>query len=50
MQGSNTVWAVPGSAGMMSVAMSPVEGVAKAGTRLTLPVVGLRSPKAALPT
>jgi X-Pro dipeptidyl-peptidase len=49
LQGSNTVWAVPGSAGQMNVAMSPQPGVSKLGTRLTLPVVGLRNPKAVLP-
>jgi X-Pro dipeptidyl-peptidase len=49
LQGSNTVWAVPGSAGQMNVAMSPQPGVSKVGTRLLLPVVGLRDPKALLP-
>jgi X-Pro dipeptidyl-peptidase len=49
LQSSNTVWAVPGSAGEMQVAMSPQPGVSKVGTVLTLPVVGLRSPKAVLP-
>jgi X-Pro dipeptidyl-peptidase len=49
LQGSNTVWAVPGSAGEMSVSMSPQPGVSRVGTVLTLPVVGLRDPKAVLP-
>jgi X-Pro dipeptidyl-peptidase len=48
LQGSNTVWAVPGSAGEMSVAMSPQAGVSRVGTTLVLPVVGLRDPKALL--
>jgi X-Pro dipeptidyl-peptidase len=49
LQSSNTVWAVPGSAGEMQVAMSPQPGVSKLGTLLTLPVVGLRDAKAVLP-
>jgi X-Pro dipeptidyl-peptidase len=49
LQSSNTVWAVPGSAGEMQVSMSPQPGVSKVGTLLTLPVVGLRDPKAVLP-
>ncbi|MDT7539201.1 MAG: X-Pro dipeptidyl-peptidase [Actinomycetota bacterium] len=49
LQSSNTVWAVPGSAGEMQVSMNPQPGVSKVGTLLTLPVVGLRDPKAVLP-
>jgi X-Pro dipeptidyl-peptidase len=49
LQSSNTVWAVPGSAGEMQVSMSPQPGVSKVGTTLTLPVVGVRDPKAVLP-
>jgi X-Pro dipeptidyl-peptidase len=49
LQGSNTVWAVPGSAGEINVAMSPQPGISKVGTRLLLPIVGLRDPKAVLP-
>jgi X-Pro dipeptidyl-peptidase len=48
LQGSNTVWAVPGSAGEMSYAMSAEPGVSRVGTRLTLPVVGLHDPRAVL--
>jgi predicted acyl esterase len=40
LQSSNTVWAVPGSAGEVQVAMSPIPGVSTVGTRLVLPVVG----------
>ncbi len=46
LQGSNTVWAVPGSAGALSYAMGPQAGVSAVGTRLTLPVVGARRPLA----
>jgi X-Pro dipeptidyl-peptidase len=49
LQGSNTVWAVPGSAGPISIATAPQGGVSKTGTRLILPVVGLRDAKALLP-
>ena len=48
LQSSNTVWAVPGSAGSVEVALGPQPGVSSYGTRLTLPVVGLRDPKALL--
>ena len=44
LQGSNTVWAVPGSAGQTSIAMSPQPGVSKVGSSLTLPVVGAKAP------
>ena len=40
LQGSNTAWAVPGSAGALSYAMGPLDGVSHVGTRLTLPLVG----------
>ena len=46
LQGSNTVWGVPGAAGALSYAMGPLEGVTTVGTRLLLPVVG--SPKGLL--
>ena len=48
LQGSNIVWALPGSAGALSYAMGPEAGVAPVGTRLVLPVVGVRTPKALL--
>jgi X-Pro dipeptidyl-peptidase len=48
LQGSNTVWAVPGSAGEMSYAMSAEPGVSRVGTRLTLPVVGLQDARTIL--
>jgi X-Pro dipeptidyl-peptidase len=48
LQSSNTVWAVPGSAGQMQVALSPQPGVSKVGTRLVLPLVGVSDPKAVL--
>ncbi|MDQ3877280.1 MAG: CocE/NonD family hydrolase [Actinomycetota bacterium] len=41
LQGSNTVWAVPGAAGEMSFADGPVDGVTARGTRLELPVVDM---------
>ncbi|MDX6197635.1 MAG: X-Pro dipeptidyl-peptidase [Actinomycetota bacterium] len=49
IESSNTVWAVPGSAGQVAISISPQPGVSKLGTQLTLPVVGLRDPKAVLP-
>lgn len=39
LQGSNTVWAVPGSPGATSYAMGPVDGWTTVGTRLKLPMV-----------
>jgi X-Pro dipeptidyl-peptidase len=48
LQSSNTVWAVPGSAGPVEVAMSPLKGVSSYGTRLVLPVVGLHNPRGLL--
>jgi X-Pro dipeptidyl-peptidase len=48
LQSSNTVWAVPGAAGPVNVSMAPQAGVSTYGTRLSLPVVGLRNPKALL--
>ncbi len=41
LQGSNTIWAVPGAAGTLSYAMGPVDEVTAVGARLILPVVGL---------
>lgn len=50
LQGSNTVWALPGAVGEMSFADGPVSGVTSTGTRLTLPIVGLpRDEKSVLP-
>jgi predicted acyl esterase len=43
LQGSNTVWALPGTPGELSFANGPVDGVTSVGTRLLLPVVGPRS-------
>lgn len=40
LQSSNTVWAIPGAAGTVEVAMGPVDGVTYVGTRLILPLVG----------
>jgi len=39
LQGSNTVWAVPGNPGMLSYAMGPVSGVTQTGAHLQLPLV-----------
>ena len=39
VQSSNTVWAVPGSGGQVTVAHGPVTGVTSFGTRLVLPIV-----------
>jgi X-Pro dipeptidyl-peptidase len=39
LQSSNTVWAVPGAAGIVNVAHGPVPGVTTVGTSLTLPLV-----------
>jgi predicted acyl esterase len=44
LQGSNTVWALPGSAGALSYAMGPMTNPSTVGTRLVLPVVGLTEP------
>lgn len=44
LQGSNTVWALPGSAGALSYANGPVSGFTSVGTRLLLPVVGIADP------
>ena len=41
LQGSNTVWALPGTPGMVSYAMGPVPGVTAAGATLNLPTVGV---------
>jgi X-Pro dipeptidyl-peptidase len=49
IQSSNTVWAVPGSAGQVAISLSPQPGVSKLGTQLHLPVVGLRDPSRLLP-
>lgn len=48
LQGSNTVWAVPGSAGALSYANGPVPGFTAVGTRLLLPAVGVADPSAIL--
>jgi predicted acyl esterase len=40
LQSSNTVWAVPGSAGVVNVANGPVAGVTSVGTTIDLPLVG----------
>lgn len=40
LQSSNTVWAVPGAAGVVNVANGPVPGVSAVGTTLELPLVG----------
>ena len=39
LQGSNTVWAVPGNPGLISYAMGPVPNVTPVGTNLELPLV-----------
>ncbi|HET7483565.1 MAG TPA: CocE/NonD family hydrolase [Actinomycetota bacterium] len=50
LQGSNTAWGVPGSAGLLSYADGPVQDVTKVGTRLILPIAGLpRDPSALIP-
>ena len=46
VQSSNTVWAVPGSAGPMEVSLTGRKGVSPYGPRLALPVVGLHDPEA----
>jgi X-Pro dipeptidyl-peptidase len=43
LEGSNTVWAVPGAAGEISYANGPVANTTKVGTRLLLPLVKLPS-------
>jgi X-Pro dipeptidyl-peptidase len=43
LEGSNTVWAVPGAAGTLSYANGPIAGVTTSGSTLILPVVGLAS-------
>lgn len=48
LEGSNTVWAVPGAAGEISYANGPVDNVTTEGTKLLLPVAGLPSPKSLL--
>ena len=47
LQSSNTVWALPGSAGQMTYATGR-SGASAVGTRLVLPIVGLRAPGAVL--
>jgi predicted acyl esterase len=44
LQGSNTVWAVPGNPGVISYAMGPVPNVTTEASSLKLPVVGLNQP------
>jgi X-Pro dipeptidyl-peptidase len=43
VQSSNTVWAVPGAAGPVSIATGPQAKVSKVGTRLILPVVAAKA-------
>ena len=40
LQSSNTVWAVPGTPGVVNIALGPVANVTEVGSRLILPVVG----------
>ncbi|MGH3454954.1 MAG: CocE/NonD family hydrolase C-terminal non-catalytic domain-containing protein, partial [Nocardioidaceae bacterium] len=40
VQGSNTVWAVPGTPGVVNIANGQVPDVTPVGTRLTLPTIG----------
>jgi hypothetical protein len=39
LQGSNTVWALPGNPGTTAYAMGPVASVTTTGTHLDLPIV-----------
>jgi predicted acyl esterase len=39
LQSSNTVWAVPGAAGIVNIAHGPIRDVTTVGTSLTLPLV-----------
>lgn len=48
LQGSNTVWGIPGSAGALSYANGPVSGFTSVGTRLLLPTVGVTDPSTIL--
>jgi X-Pro dipeptidyl-peptidase len=48
LQGSNTVWGLPGAVGALSYAMGPVPGFTATGTRLLLPTVGVADPSAIL--
>lgn len=48
LQGSNTVWAVPGTPGEMVYADGPVDGVTATGTRLELPVVDIPANRTSL--
>jgi X-Pro dipeptidyl-peptidase len=48
LQGSNTVWALPGNPGQISYAMGPQSGVTTTGTSLRLPIVGAPADPAAL--
>lgn len=48
LQGSNSVWAVPGNPGLISYAMGPVSGQTNVGTSLQLPLVNPPSDPAAL--
>ena len=45
LQGSNTVWALPGSPGLISYAMGPVDQVTGESASLSLPVVDLTDPR-----
>ena len=48
LQGSNSVWAVPGNPGLISYAMGPVPDLAPVGTSLQLPLVAPPSDPAEL--
>lgn len=48
LQGSNTVWALPGNPGSISYAMGPVNNVTSTGTHLLLPIVSAPADPAAL--
>jgi len=47
LQSSNTVWALPGSAGRVTYALGR-SAASPTGTRLTLPLVGVRDPRSVL--
>lgn len=49
LQGSNLVWALPGTPGTTSYAMGPVEGWTSVGTRLRLPVAAFAGGSTYLP-
>jgi hypothetical protein len=39
LQSSNTVWSVPGAAGIVNIAHGPIPDVTTVGTSLSLPLV-----------